>query len=70
MKQVTLNIKEKKYEFFMELLKNLDFVQVKEIEGDSKEEIRANLERAFKDLKLYKEGKLKTSPAKNFLNEL
>ncbi len=70
MKQVTLNIKEKKYEFFMELLKNLDFVQVKEIEGDSKEEIRANLERAFKDLKLYKEGKLKTSPAKDFLNEL
>lgn len=74
MKQVTINIRDKNYDFFMELLKNLEFVQIQEIEGegegDSKEEIRTNLERAFKDLKLYKEGKLKTTPAKDFLHEL
>lgn len=54
----------------MEQLKNLDFVEVKEIDGDSKEDTITNLERAFNDLKLYKERKLKTSPAKDFLHEL
>lgn len=72
MKQVVLNIKESRYRFFMELIKSLDFVQVlKEKEtGDSKEDVVANLTEAFKDLKLYKQGKLKTTPAKEFLDEL
>ena len=70
MKQVILNIKEAKYQFFMELVKNLDFVQLKEDDGDSKEEIISNLKQGFKELKLYKQGKLKTTPAKEFLDEL
>ena len=70
MKQVVLNIKDSKYRFFMELIKSLDFVQVEEDPGDSKEEIVANLTQAFKDLKRHKQGKLKTTPAKDFLNEL
>lgn len=36
MKQVTLNIPDNKYQFFMELVKNLGFVKVKD-EGDAKE---------------------------------
>ena len=36
MKQVTVNIPDNKYKFFLELIKNLKFVKVKE-EGDVKE---------------------------------
>ena len=45
-------------------------MQIEEIEGDSKKDILENLTQGFKDLKLYKQGKLKTSSAKDFLNEL
>ncbi len=55
----------------MELMKSLDFVQVEKTDdGDSKEEIIDNLTQGFKELKLYKEGKLKTTSAKEFLDEL
>ena len=70
MKQITLNVKDGKYRFFIELVKSLDFVQIQEEMVDSKEEITTNLKQAFKDLKAYKEGKLKTTPAKDFLDEL
>lgn len=72
MKQVVLNIREDKYGFFMELVKSLDFIQVQEQDesSDSKEEIIVNLTKAFKDLKRYKQGKLTTTPAKDFLDEL
>lgn len=71
MKQVTLNINDNKYLFFMELVKSLDFVQIENVDdGDSKEEIVANLTQGFKELKLYKEGKLRTTSAKEFLDEL
>ncbi|MFV0346360.1 MAG: hypothetical protein ACK5IQ_08985 [Bacteroidales bacterium] len=70
MKQVILNIKDGKYRFFMELVKSLDFVQVEEADGDSKKDIVKNLTRGFQDLKLYKQGRLKTTSAKDFLNDL
>lgn len=76
MKQVVLNIKESKYEFFMELVKNLGFVSVEsaaideEDEEDSKEQILKNIEQGFKELKLYKEGKMKFTPLNEFLNEI
>jgi wobble nucleotide-excising tRNase len=70
MKQVVLNIKSSKYEFFMELLKSFDFVEVEEITTDSKEEIIESLTQSFKELKQYKEGKLKTISAKQLLDEL
>ncbi|GEM_PF-2434812 len=39
-------------------------------ENSSKEEIIRNLKRGFKELQLIKQGKLKTTPAKDFLNKL
>lgn len=57
MKQIVLNIKEDKYLFF-------------EVEGDLKEEITENLKQGFRELKQYKEGKLQTTAAKDFLDEL
>jgi hypothetical protein len=68
MKQVTLNIKENKFRFFMELVKSLDFVQVDD--GDSKEAILSNIKKGLEEVKLARQGKLKTTPAKDFLNEL
>ena len=43
MKQVTLNIKENKFRFFMELVKSLDFVQVQD--EDSKETVLSNIKK-------------------------
>jgi hypothetical protein len=71
-KQVVLKVKSGKYPFFMKLVRSLDFVEVEwdEDSGDSREDIIANLTEAFEQIKLIKEGKLKTTPAKDFLNEL
>ena len=69
MKQVTLYIKEGKFRFFMELIRSLDFVQVEE-EGDSKEAILSNIKAGLEEVKLAKQGKLKTTLAKEFLNEI
>lgn len=74
MKKVVVNVEEQGYPFFMKLLENFTFVQV---ENDlpqqlSKEDraIVANLKQGFKELKLYKQGKLKAVPLEDFLNEL
>jgi hypothetical protein len=73
MKQVTLKIPDAKYPFFMELVNSLGFVKtmedVKE-EGTSKAEIAANIKAGLEEVKLFKKGKLKTTPAKEFLHEL
>lgn len=69
MKQVILNIKEGKFQFFMELVRSLDFVQVDD-DGDSKEAILSNIKKGLEEVKLARQGKLKTTSAKGFLNEL
>ena len=69
MKQVILNIKEGKFQFFMELVRSLDFVQIDDDE-DSKEAILSNIKKGLEEVKLARQGKLKTTPAKDFLNEL
>ena len=76
MKQVILNVKESKYDFFMELVKSLGFVKVESVtadqedEEDSKEQILKNIEQGFKELKLYREGKKEFTPLNEFLNEI
>lgn len=71
MKQVTLQIPDKKYPFFMELVKNLGFAkQVEAVEDSSKEEIINNLKKGFEEMQLIKKGTLKTTPLNEFLNEL
>ena len=68
--RVVLNVSPRKYAFLMELLGNFNFVEVEKNDGDSREEIIANLKEAAKELKLIKAGKLETRPLKEFLNEL
>jgi hypothetical protein len=68
--KVVLNVASRKYNFFMELLRNFNFVQIEENNGDSREDIIANLKEAAKSLKLIKEGKLIGCPAEELFNEL
>jgi len=70
--RVVLTVSPRKYDFLMELLYNFDFVQVEQEEndGDSREEIIANLQQAASDVKLIREGKLEGRQAREFLKEL
>jgi len=68
--RVVLNVAARKYNFLMELLNNFNFVQIEENDGDSREEIIANLKEAAKSLKLIKEGKPIGQPAEELFNEL
>ncbi len=71
MKEIVLKVPDREYSFFMKLIKSLGFVDIKEVdEGDSKEAIVENLKQGFKEMQLIKDGKLKTTSAKDFLNEL
>lgn len=71
MKQITLNIQDNKYPFFMELVKSFDFVNtVNPDEEPTKEQILQGIREAVKEVKLIKVGKLKGIPAKDLLNEL
>jgi len=73
-RQVVINVMPRKYNFLLELLKSLSFVQIaseeSELTGDSRAEIIANLQETAKDLKLLKAGKLETRAARELLNEL
>ena len=68
MTQITLQIPENKISFFMELIKNFDFVKVKEV--SAKEKIKENIKQGLKEVALIEQGKLKTTPLKDFLDEL
>jgi oligoribonuclease (3'-5' exoribonuclease) len=69
---VLLDIKESnKVSSFMELVKNLDYIQiVKEVKKDNKSKAIYDLAEAFKDVKQYEQGKKKLKSAKELLNEL
>jgi hypothetical protein len=62
MKQVTINIPDSKYSFFMELVKNLGLEKVKEETVDASNEALKGLEQGFKEVKLIREGKMKGTP--------
>ena len=70
MRQVTLNIPEKKYPVFMKLIKSLDYVNDIDVEKKEKEEILDGIKQAFKEVKLVKSGKLKAKPINELLDEL
>lgn len=71
MKLITLNIPDNKVLFFMELVNNLGFV--KNVETDdvpTKEQILDNIKAGLEEMKLIKQGKLKTTSLNDFLNKL
>jgi hypothetical protein len=70
MKQITLNIPDNKYDFFLELIKNLGLEKVKEEPIEAGQEALRGLEQGFKEVKLIQEGKMKGTPLKEFLDQL
>ena len=57
----------------MQLVKNLGFakeIETWEDEKPAKAEIISNVKAGLEEVELFKKGKLKTTPAKEFLNEL
>jgi len=68
MTQLTIHIQDNKVPFFMELIKNFDFVKVDNY--PTKEDIKDNIRQGLKELQLIEHGKMKATPLSDFLNEL
>jgi len=68
MKEIILEVEERKYKFFLDILKNFDFVSVKK--DSSRKDIIMSVAKGMHEAKLASEGKMKSRLAKSFLNEL
>ena len=73
--QIILNIKDgSKLAFFIEIIKNFDFVSINKVITNEKtkkdKDFIKGIEQAVKEINLVKQGKLKTRPAKDLLNEI
>lgn len=69
--KVTIDIKDSKAGFFMELIKSLSFVKkVKVEEAPNKKQILAGVKQGVEEMKLIKAGKLKGRPVQELLDEL
>ena len=69
--KLVLDIENKKADFFIELIKSFDFVQVLKLVNDEKKSQQIqDLVEAFQDVRLHSEGKKKLKKAKDLLNEL
>jgi len=68
--KVTLEIKDSRVPFFLELIKNFDFVTVDEDAGDSREAVLNNIKQGLHDAAQIQKSKLKTRPAQQLLDEL
>ena len=68
MKQITINIPDNKYSFFLELVKNLGLEKVKEEPIESNREALEGLEQSFREVKMIQEGKMKGTPLKVLLD--
>ncbi len=70
MKRFTINIPDNKYSFFVELMKHLGLERVIEEPVEASQEALEGLEQGFIEVKLIREGKMKGTPLKEFLDEL
>jgi uncharacterized protein YpbB len=78
MTQITLDISDNYVSFFMKLIKNFDFIKVRQkkkvsLEDEltpSQKKTWATVKKGFEDLKMIEQGKMKTTPAREFLQEL
>ena len=71
MRHVTIYITDKEYSHFIELAKNLHYVKKIETDEEPTEDtVLDSIKAGLKEVSLFKKGKLKTTSAKDFLNEL
>ena len=71
MKQITIEVPEKKFNFMMELLQNFTDIKVheKKIHAEHKSILRS-VAKGLKEIKMVEEGKIKSKSAKKFLSEI
>lgn len=76
MRQIVINVPEKKFSFFMKLMKSLNFVEVID-QPATEDQLNAdqadtwnNVKQGFTELQLEQEGKLKFRPIQELLDEL
>ena len=74
MKEVTISVPESKFDFFIELIKSLQFAKVEKINGkpltDEQQEFVSGLEEALEQAELHRQGKIKLKDARSFLLEM
>ena len=71
MRYATIYTTDKEYTHFVELAKNLHYVKKIELDEEpTKQDVLRNIKTGLKEMQLFKKGKLKTTSAKDFLNEL
>jgi len=71
MRQAIIYTTNKEYEHFIQLAKNLAYVKKVETDEErAKKDVLSNIKTGLREVELFKKGKLKTTPAKDFLNEL
>ena len=70
LRQATVYTTDKEYGHFVELVRNLHYVKRVKTDEESEESILDNIKAGLGEVRLFKQGKLKTTAAKNFLNEL
>ena len=70
MRQVTIYTSDQNYSHFVELAKSLSYVKKIETDEDSEESILDNIKAGLEEVRLFKKGKLETTSANDFLNEL
>ncbi len=70
MKQITLNIPDNQYAFFLELVQQLGLEKVKEETIDSQQEVLQDIAQGLREVKRIEEGKTKGTLLKDFLDEL
>ena len=68
MKELTLEIRESKYKFFLDLVKNFDFVSVRK--SPANKELIISVAKGMQQAKRASEGKLKSQSVKSFLDGL
>lgn len=69
--KLIVDVKKENMDFVLELLRNFSFVKtVEAFEDDEQEAAEDNIKIGLQEVRLFKEGKLKTTPAKAFLDEL
>lgn len=72
MAKLILEIENSKLKFFKELIRNFSFVKIADdsMQEDTDEQIRENVKLGVEELEMVVEGKKKSRPAKEFLEEL
>jgi hypothetical protein len=72
MKQITLNIPENKYMFFMDLINNLDFIEITDNQTLSKEDIEfiEGTKSSLKQVEDHQNNAIELKSAEKLLDEL